>query len=356
MGSGAAEGLQQVLQRLFLEAKLKQDQQEHMDRQGLAQQELGLRGRGLDIQEEGNRINAGMRDASLKATEAERLRQDEDRNAARGVQEQAALRGSLQMTPKGTPIDNPDTIVGMVKGHMGGMLKPVQNEPRFQFSGTQNAENVDANIKAREGALDERERHNREMEKLSATRAAWGPAPITIHTSDAQGNAVTKVVDRRGAAGQEFSAAPTTDTRNRQAAAQRITPVVEAIDELSTRINVNQGIAATAIGAADRQKAKVNLNDDISEYQGVVSGFTPMLARAVGHTGVLTQQDVDSVREALPTPEDSKSVRDRKITRFKSLLATGLPPGGTLSEALREDAAAAAQPNAQDLINKYRKE
>jgi len=54
MGSGAAEGLQQVLQRLFLEAQFKQSQREHMDRQGIAQQEMGLRGRGLDIQEAGN--------------------------------------------------------------------------------------------------------------------------------------------------------------------------------------------------------------------------------------------------------------------------------------------------------------
>jgi hypothetical protein len=54
MGAGAAEGLKDVLQRLFLEAQFKQSQKEHANRMDLGQQELGLRGRGLDIQETGN--------------------------------------------------------------------------------------------------------------------------------------------------------------------------------------------------------------------------------------------------------------------------------------------------------------
>jgi hypothetical protein len=362
MGSGAAEGLQQVLERLFLEAQFKQKQQEHGDRMSLGWEESGQRSRGLDIQEEGNRINAGLRDAQIKATEAERLRQDEDRNIAAAdrqagldVRKGEQLQGNLRLMPKGTPIDNPDMLVEMGKRGLGGMLKPVQNEPRFEFAGTQDAENKDANIASREGALDERERHNRRMEELSAARTN---APvIQIHTTDANGNAVTKVVPRNQAAGQEFAAGPTTDDRNRRSAARRAAGVIEAVGELSERINVNQGAMATIKGAAEIQKAKINLNDDISEYNGVVQGFTPMLARALGHTGVLTEQDVQSTREALPNPKDSKNVRDRKMARITSLLDTGLQ-GRTLSDALKdqpEGGSPATAATAADLIQKYRK-
>jgi hypothetical protein len=49
-------------------------------------------------------------------------------------------------------------------------------------------------------------------------------------------------------------------------------------------------------------------------------GFTPLVARALGHTGVLTEQDVQSVRALFPRPEDSKSLRDRKVSRLKGLM------------------------------------
>jgi hypothetical protein len=344
MGSGAAEGLQQVLQRLFLEAKFKQDQREHADRQGLAQQELGLRGRGLDIQEEGNRINAGLRSDSLKATQQERLRQDEDRNEANYDRKTQRIQGTLGMLKEGAPLDNPDLLVGMGERGMGGMMRPVPNEPRFEFAGTQDAANKEATLNQRTDAADklagyrdESLKIREDMLKDRQERTNWGPPVIQIHTSDPNGNAVTKVLPRTEAAGQTFDAAPTSEARNRQGALKRVAPIMDAIDELSTRINVNQGIAATAIGAAERQKAKINLNDDISEYNGVVQGFTPMLARAVGHVGILTQQDVDSVREALPKPEDSKSVRDRKMSRIQSLMQAGLPQGTTLGQALSGD-------------------
>jgi hypothetical protein len=150
-----------------------------------------------------------------------------------------------------------------------------------------------------------------------------GDMPVRIQTVDEKGNPITKIVPRSQAVGQEFAAAPTSEQRNRTANAGRANPVISAMAELSERINVNQGAMAKIQGAAEKAKAQANLNDDVSEYQAVVSGFTPLLARAMGHTGVLTEQDVQSVRKMLPDPMDSKSVRDRKITRIESLLGGG---------------------------------
>jgi hypothetical protein len=128
---------------------------------------------------------------------------------------------------------------------------------------------------------------------------------------------------------------------------------------LSEKINTGQGLAARAQGEVEKAKAAANLNDDVSEYNGVVSGFTPLLARALGHTGVLTEQDVQSVREALPKPTDSKSVRDRKVKRIMSLMdamngsspAPSAAPGGapaTPSVPANDAAAKAAE-----LLKKY---
>jgi len=106
-------------------------------------------------------------------------------------------------------------------------------------------------------------------------------------------------------------------------------PVINAVSELSERINTLQGVVAKAAGTAERAKAELNLNDDVSEYQALVMGFTPLVARALGHTGVLTEQDVQSVRALFPRPEDSKSLRDRKVGRLKNIMLQmpGIEPG-----------------------------
>ncbi len=90
----------------------------------------------------------------------------------------------------------------------------------------------------------------------------------------------------------------------------------------------------------------MNLNDDIAEYEAMISGFTPLIARALGHTGVLTQQDVDSVKALFPRPGDSKSLRDRKVARIEQLMGAienpGAAPGPTNTK-----------PTADDLLKKY---
>lgn len=114
-------------------------------------------------------------------------------------------------------------------------------------------------------------------------------------------------------------------------------PILRSVNELSERINTQQGAIAKIGGAVERAKAQANYNDDVAEYEALVSGFTPLVARALGHTGVLTQQDVDSVKALFPRPGDSKSLRDRKISRIKTIIGEleagaggGTPPADPL--------------------------
>jgi hypothetical protein len=89
---------------------------------------------------------------------------------------------------------------------------------------------------------------------------------------------------------------------------------------------------AKLAGGVERAKAEANYNDDVAEYEALISGFTPLVARALGHSGVLTEQDVQSVRALFPRPGDSKTLRDRKIARLNGLFgeiqSAGVDTGG----------------------------
>jgi hypothetical protein len=150
------------------------------------------------------------------------------------------------------------------------------------------------------------------------------PIPVVIQTETGpglldRGKGVVKPIKTES--GEDVKPAPTAQERNTAQSYAKAKPILSAISELSEKINIGQGVAAKAQGAVEQQKAKVNLNDDVAEYEALISGFTPLIARALGHTGVLTQQDVDSVTKMFPRPGDSKSLRDRKVARIEQLIS-----------------------------------
>jgi hypothetical protein len=74
---------------------------------------------------------------------------------------------------------------------------------------------------------------------------------------------------------------------------------------------------------------RVNLDNDVAEYEAAVKGMIPLVARAFGHTGVLTQQDVDSVRNMFPKVGDNKTLAENKMARIKRQIAQ--LPGNDMS-------------------------
>lgn len=122
---------------------------------------------------------------------------------------------------------------------------------------------------------------------------------------------------RKQGASKPLSAMESLDERKYKKAE----PVLRGITELSEKINTQAGLLAKMGGGAAKLAAKANYNDDVAEYDALVSGFTPMVARALGHTGVLTQQDVDSVKALFPRPGDSKTLRDRKMSRVLGIIS-----------------------------------
>lgn len=100
--------------------------------------------------------------------------------------------------------------------------------------------------------------------------------------------------------------------------------IMSEIKTLSGRINTSAGGPVSNITGAIRRGLGVgNLDNDVAEYQALIEGFIPMVARAVGHSGVLTQADVDSVRALFPLPSDNATLAKNKIARVEKLLRSG---------------------------------
>lgn len=288
LASGASEGLQQLLAQRLQEQEMQRRLAEDADRMRMAEanrmQERELAG----LRAEQERVQLAENARQFGVSSAQRQQQIDEATRRQDFEEQqyregANLRGLQQMEAER-------------KLQMPVMTPEQEQEYALQ--------------RIRESG----------RQSIAAANAARGGRFTKITTVDENGNPVTRVLPVYEAIGQTYDAAPTADMRNRSQSMGRALPVLDALDELSGRINVSKGLAATATGAVERAKAKANLNDDVAEFEAVVQGFTPLLARSVGHTGVLTEQDVQSVRGALPSPLDQESLAKRKLARFRSIM------------------------------------
>jgi len=99
---------------------------------------------------------------------------------------------------------------------------------------------------------------------------------------------------------------------------QKIRSAILDIESMAKKINtVKGGIPAFIIGSARDMLAEFGGDSEVRLYNSQVGAALPMVARAIGHVGVLTQQDVDSVRQALPTAADNFEVAKGKMAGIK---------------------------------------
>lgn len=92
------------------------------------------------------------------------------------------------------------------------------------------------------------------------------------------------------------------------------------IDDLSGKLITSEGTEQIVKGNMERAQALFNQNSDFVSYDSAINAFTPMWARNLGHTGVLTQQDVDSAKSIFPVVTDSRTVRNQKMDIIKSIM------------------------------------
>lgn len=370
IGAGAGAGFEQLLERdreqELMQLRLRQ--QAESERSNRADETF--RTQGLQQQRQLAGEVAAQREHAAQLAEQGRVRDDmravvgqlpmgsivpeSERTAFVQTGAAAPSRFSTldMMDPKikpGTVQSDPQAI------SMGVPSSLAQNEPQYELQGTpmeiaarnreKQFEDNQARLSEEARVRDEQMNRRLDIAETNAQRAQRGFAPRVVTTADGlmlfDPNTGTFTSTGQGQA-------PTAATRDRLAAAQRVQPVMTAISDLSEIINTKHGPLAKMEGGIRRLEALANMDDDVAEYMAIIKMFTPMVARAVGHVGVLTQQDVESVYSGFPMPGDSKSLRDRKIARISSLMTqisaagngteSAVPPGlSTTTKRTRYD-------------------
>ena len=263
--------------------------------------------------------------------------------------------------------------MGQVLG-VSSELRQMGLSDQFQPDAPAKAGQLTMNAKDR-AALTEQAADNARQDKAQQQTQAYQNAQLGISRGQlavAQGNLAARKAESTGASGSGESSLVDAIMKN-PSAYDDLTPTVKTkligaladrgfdfkkagatakagpdaarifgeIDTLSKRINTTEGgIGSVATGWARRGAAKAQYDNDVSEFEALVSGMIPMVARAVGHTGVLTQQDVDSVRALFPKTGDNKTLAQNKLARVTRILGTG---GSSDTKKL----------TAEELIQKY---
>lgn len=115
-----------------------------------------------------------------------------------------------------------------------------------------------------------------------------------------------------------------------EAMAQRTERFIDLVTNESAKINtisvpdnitkLFKGPYAVMEGWSRERAAQAGIDPTVANYMDSIKGFIPILARAVGHVGVLTQQDVESALSLLPLPGISAEQRADKLAKLKTIL------------------------------------
>jgi hypothetical protein len=127
---------------------------------------------------------------------------------------------------------------------------------------------------------------------------------------------------------QDLDTATKAGTGATTAKLEAVAPVIDEITTLAGKIFTSDaGPWTNIVGAWRSGAARMNLDNDVTEYRSLVRGFTPLMARAVGHNGVLTEQDVQRTELLFPevalTGTDNATVAKNKLERMKRVMVGG---------------------------------
>lgn len=82
-----------------------------------------------------------------------------------------------------------------------------------------------------------------------------------------------------------------------------------------------EGISARLGGATRRGAAALGYNPEARTYAAGVRGFVPLMARALGHTGVLTELDVARTEALFPSPGDTAEEATQKRRILQEIMS-----------------------------------
>jgi len=134
-----------------------------------------------------------------------------------------------------------------------------------------------------------------------------------------------KFVDQIG--GEDVSPKPPQSVIATRQGQKRALPVLADLGSRIAKINKDSegGFFERVGGAARSGASRIGMDPAVDLYRTGTRGFTSLLARAVGHVGMLTELDVSRTEELFPRVGDSAQVTTEKLNRIKRIV-TGAEP------------------------------
>ena len=171
-------------------------------------------------------------------------------------------------------------------------------------------------------------------EKDLARRAALGAAggraryDKVAGVDPSTGAAGTWYINRDTQTREFIPAAPTAATRGKE---ESKGAAMQAFDELMGIYDAfggqpDDGIEARALGMKRSVQGMSGYNPEVQVYRGGVRGFVPLMARALGHVGVLTELDVERTEALFPGPGDTKAEALKKRQILTEIMTGRRPP------------------------------
>lgn len=339
VGAATGSSVGDFLQQMIADRLKKEALAEELRKQQVLEQQAQER---IDIDRQQVVSSEGLRRAQL--AETARAKQEAETNADRQREEK-----KLELFRPNQVVSMPQyerskelgyaDYYGPHEGHTEGEDPSTHT---MRFLGTAKTEDQEARRQAAEDrakvqqdlaeqriSLAEANTRIAEINANTQRMFANRPRVRQFNTKNERGEAVIQVKDvDSGEVLDEMPMAPTAQMQNMGASMGKAMPVIRRLSELSEVINTRYGPEAKVHGWAKTLAAKANLDDDVALYQSTLEGFIPLVSRAVGHTGVLTQQDVEGTMKLFPGPPDSKTLRDRKVANLNDILGQVVTEGG----------------------------
>jgi len=322
-GSGAADGLQEVLARLFLEqkqrqlvaqqqAELAENQRQANQRHGIAEGQLGL-GRdrlGLDRDEFGQR--------------------------RREYDEAAPQRSAI--------LDHTVAQTGDIK-----------SRPEREAAGRQHAIDLSKLTFVNQGERD-RAQHGYQLREIGARGAEERSVAGIRATNEPllpvqQDDGTIVYMPRRQAAGQRppMSAA----LRTQADALKTVGEALRALKTQSDALNTEEGVTSRIAGGARGIAGAIGIDPKAKVYQDTRAAQAVRLSRALGEVGAMTNQDIERALGLLPDLRTSRTEASQKFQQLQDIINAALKAKGMPALNLADESATTADP-VDALINKYR--
>jgi hypothetical protein len=148
--------------------------------------------------------------------------------------------------------------------------------------------------------------------------------PIKVPGQNEAGEAGTYLIPPGGGGQPQFiPAGPTAQTRGQQYGRRM---AQNALDNLmktyeSMGGQPEGGLEARGTGLVRRGASALGYAPEVNTYSKGVRGFVPLLARALGHVGVLTELDVQRTEELLPRPGDTAEEARQKRQLWADIMS-----------------------------------